>query len=222
MNPATDATFHTSFYKKFNPNHNPPFYDVCVRRIPINHLKTHLAKDAEKGGSKLVEQFAQGVWGGWGFAIQREYMAYKYKNDTTTAHQLWTKPELKSSNYEVGTELTDHFQVLERRDSNTILFRCGDSPLKNPGEARPGDGLFEMSAKADMENGFAEFRLKSVFYQGEGTTDKAPFHGEWFMPFAHRQYAKLWMENAVHNCRPGLWDYIDYEAIRWHGFDGKS
>lgn len=66
MDPATDSTFHSTFYRRFNPNQNPAFYDVCVRRIPLTKLDPELAKDAEQGGSKLVERFAQGVWGGWG------------------------------------------------------------------------------------------------------------------------------------------------------------
>lgn len=100
--------------------------------------------------------------------------------------------------------------MLSRPDPNTILFRCGDSPLKNPDTARPGDGLFEMRAKADFDRGFAEFSLKSVFYQGEGKTEQAPMEGEWFMPWAHRQYAKLWMEGAVGYCRQGVLD-VDHE-----------
>jgi hypothetical protein len=56
-----------------------------------------------------------------------------------------------------------------------------------------------MAAKADFEKGFAEFRLKSVFYQGVGKAEHAPMDAktEW----AHRQYAKLWMEDAVRNVR---------------------
>lgn len=141
-------------------------------------------------------------------------MKYKYRNNTTTAHQLWTKDQLKTSDYKTGTELTDHFQVLEHPNNHTILFRCGDSPLHNPDSARPGDGLFEMSAEAKLDEGFAELRLKSVFYQGEGKASKAPFEGEWFFPWAHRQYAKLWMEGALAHCKER--HEIDWENVKPH------
>lgn len=214
MDPATDPTFKTLFFNRFNPNRNPTFHDVCVRRIPITKLDRNLAKDAEQGGDKLVTRFAQGVWGGFGFGIQRQYFAYKYKNDTTTKHQLWTKRELLQNEYKEGTELTDHFIVLSRPDNHTILFRCGASPLDHPDSARPGDGLFEMSAKVKFDEGYAEFRLKSIFYQGEGKTEKAPFAGDAFMPWAHRQYAKLWMENAVGHCKQKLTGDIDWDVVK--------
>jgi len=200
MDVATDSTFKSMFYSRFNPNKNPPFYDVCVRRIPLTKLDTELFEDAKSGGSKLVERFAQGIWGGRGFTVQRLMEVYQHKNDTTK-HQLWTKRELRESTYPVGTELADHFHVVDRPDPNTILFRCGDSPLKSPEGPRPSDGLFEMYAKANLDKGFAEFRLKSIFYQGEGKADKAPFSGEWLMPFAHRVYDRIWMETGVGNCK---------------------
>lgn len=214
MDPSTDPTFKTQFFNRYNPNRNPTFHDVCVRRIPITKLDRDLAKDAGEGGDKLVTRFAQGVWGGFGFGIQRQYQAYKYKNDTTTKHQLWTKQELLHNGYEEGTEITDHFKVLSRPDNHTILFRCGASPLDHPDSPRPGDGLFEMSAEAKYELGFAEFKLKSIFYQGEGKADKAPLDGDAFMQWAHRQYAKLWMENAVSNCKQKLTGDIDWDRVK--------
>jgi len=214
MDPSTDPTFKTLFYNKFNPNRNPTFHDVCVRRIAINKIDRALVKDANEGGDKLVTRFAQGVWGGFGFGIQREYLAYKYKNDTTTKHQLWTKKELLNDDYKEGAEITDHFKVLSRPDNHTILFRCGASPLDHPDSARPGDGLFEMSAEAKFDQGYAEFRLKSVFYQGEGKAEKAPFDGDPFMQWAHREYAKLWMENAVGNCKQKLTGDIDWDVVK--------
>lgn len=38
-----------------------------------------------------------------GYAIQRNVLAYMYKNDTTTKHQLWAKKELLNSDYAEGT-----------------------------------------------------------------------------------------------------------------------
>jgi hypothetical protein len=128
-----------------------------------------------------------------GYAIQRAYLARKY-HGVNTANQLWTPRELRSSTYDVGTEITDHFEVLEKTPDR-IVFRCGDSPLKR--EVRPVDGLFELAANVKPEQGVVEFNLKSVFYQGLGkaTGGPMPFHVEWL----HRQYDKLLMETAIQN-----------------------
>lgn len=195
LSPATDTTFQSAFYRRYNPSSNPTTHDLCVRKIPLFKLKPELVEDAAKGGTKLVEGFCAGVWGSFGYTIQRLYLANKYKNNTTTAHQLWSKEQLLASTYDEGTEITDHFAVLSKTPS-TILVRCGDSPLNK--DVRPSDGLFEISATVDPA-GFAEFRLKSVFYQGLGVseTGKPPMEG--FILWAHRQYTKLWMESAVRN-----------------------
>lgn len=132
-----------------------------------------------------------------GYTIQRLYLQRKYRNDTTTAHQLWTPEELKTSTYDKGTEITDHFVVLDKTPTS-ILIRCGDSPLHNPNTNRPSDGLFEISATTDFDQGFAEFRLKSIFYQGEGEVEdktKRPMSGT--MLYLHQLYTKLWLESAI-------------------------
>lgn len=77
------------------------------------------------------------------------------------------------------------------------MVRCGDSPLKR--DVRPGDGLFEMTATINEDDGVAEFGLKSAFYQGLGKAEPGsqpmPAHVEWL----HRLYTKTWMESAVRN-----------------------
>lgn len=127
-------------------------------------------------------------------------MERKYRDGSRTAHQLWDQKELLDSTYEKGTEITDHFQVLEKTPTS-ILIRCGDSPLNSPDAARPSDGLFEITAETDMEKGFAEFKLKSIFYKGtpkvESTTPPMVGYKEWL----HQQYAKLWMESAIRNVK---------------------
>lgn len=246
FDPATDPVFQSPFFKKYNPDSNPTTHDLCVRKIPIFKLKPELVEDAEKGGTKLVEAFCAGVWGGFGtecflllillilfliyfviscsardlpfvpftftrprtstkgthnysgYTPQRLYLQNKYRNNTTTAHQLWTKPSLLNSDYSPGTQITDHFEVLAKSPTS-IVIRCGDSPLKS--EVRPSDGLFEIGAKVNPDKGYAEFRLKSVFYQGLGKVEgnKQPMDG--FMWWAHKQYTKLWMESAMRNVK---------------------
>lgn len=99
---------------------------------------------------------------------------------------------MKESKYEVGTQITDHFEVVEKTPEH-ITVRCGDSPLK--ADVRPSDGLFEMSARVNKAEGVVEFGLKSIFYNGVDGTGKMPV----WMEFLHREYAKLWMETAVRN-----------------------
>jgi hypothetical protein len=131
---------------------------------------------------------------GTGYAYQRSYLDKKYKNTTTTGHQLWSRQELQSSTYDVGTEITDHFQVVSKTPE-AIVVRCGDSPLKTG--VRDSDGLFEMGVSVNKDEGVAEFRLKSVFFKGQGTTTAGPMPAH--VEFAHRLYTKLWMETAVQN-----------------------
>lgn len=187
----TDAIFSSAGYRKYNPSKNPATQDLCIKRVPLSQIKPQLL---EKEG-KLAEAFCAGVWSGLGYAYQRSYLEKKYRGPTT-AHQLWDKKDLSASTYEVGTQITDHFEVIEKTKDH-ITVRCGDSPLKTG--IRPSDGLFEMSAKINKAEGVVEFGLKSVFYNGqgpvEGTNGPMPAHIE----FLHRQYTKLWMETAVKN-----------------------
>jgi hypothetical protein len=135
-----------------------------------------------------------------GYTPQRLYLSTKYRNTTTTAHQLWTQPQLLASTYEPDTQITDHFEVLSKTRVGrlqSILVRCGDSPLKR--DVRPSDGLFEIAAEVNVDKGYAEFRLKSIFYQGLGKAEKKPIDG--FGEWLHRQYTKLWMESAVRNVK---------------------
>lgn len=64
--PATEPLFQGQWFKKFNPNANPSAHDECVRRIPLYKVRPELLEDAQRGGSKLVESFSQGIWGGFG------------------------------------------------------------------------------------------------------------------------------------------------------------
>lgn len=127
-----------------------------------------------------------------GYIPQRAILARKYLGPET-ADQLWKRSDLLTNSYEVGTLITDHFEVVEKTDDH-ITLRCGDSPRIRG--VRPSDGLFEMGAVVKEKEGVAEFTLKSCFYQGLGKAEEPPMA---FSPIAwlHRQYTKLWMETAV-------------------------
>ena len=116
---------------------------------------------------------------------------------------LWSPTSLRASTYPIGTCITNHFLVLSHTPS-AIVVRCGSSPLDSPHSPRSSDGLFEISATTNFEKGYAEFKLKSLFYNGteeaKGGTGEKDWKGkvEWWL---HQQYAKLWMESAVGSCK---------------------
>ncbi|KAK3053427.1 hypothetical protein LTR09_005596 [Extremus antarcticus] len=194
--PANDYLMGTSLFARFNPYNNPVTRDVCTRTVPLAQIKPELL---EQEGA-LVQSFCRGVWSGWGYAYQRRYLEKKYRGPDTAIH-LWDNDALRTSNYEVGTVVTDHFEVLAKSE-NSIIVRCGDSPRTQT--VRESDGLFEMVAEIKKEEGVAEFQLKSVFYNGIAQPDKEggkldePM-GPWTQ-WAHAQYDKVLMETAIREC----------------------
>ncbi|RAK77654.1 uncharacterized protein BO72DRAFT_447804 [Aspergillus fijiensis CBS 313.89] len=193
--PTTDPIFHTPGYQTLNPHNNPTSHDLCIRRVRLADINPSLL---EKKG-KLTEAFCAGVWSGWGYAYQRRYLSKKYESPAT-ATDLWTREQLRSATYEVGTRITDHFEVVEKTPER-IVVRCGDSPRKTG--VRDSDGLFEISAVVKPEEGVAEFGLKSVFFKGTKNDTGADGAGAPPMPahvfWLHKQYTKLWMETGVRN-----------------------
>ncbi|KAI9744083.1 MAG: hypothetical protein M1818_002235 [Claussenomyces sp. TS43310] len=185
----SDPIFSSKDFIRQNPNLNPCTQDLCIKRVPLSKIKPQLL---EKDG-KLIEKFVAGVFSGPGYAFQRAYLERKYKGPETE-HQLWSRPELKSSSYEVGQHITDHFEVVEHT-SDKITVRCGGSPRVR--DVREGDGLFEMFARQNKDEGVVEFGMKSVFFQGLGRAERAPMPSH--IVFLHQQYTKLWMESGVGN-----------------------
>lgn len=186
-----DYIFNHTQYARLNPNNSPLTHDICLRKVPLRSIKPELL---EKEG-KLAEAFCAGVWSGIGYAYQRRFLEKKYRGPDTAA-QLWEKKDLQTSTYNVGTVITDHFEVVSK-SSESIIVRCGDSPRVK--EAREADGLFEMTAIVKKEEGVAEFGLKSVFFNSasgyKSTTPPMPWHIQWL----HQWYDKLLMESAIRN-----------------------
>ncbi|KAL2793194.1 hypothetical protein BJX66DRAFT_232293 [Aspergillus keveii] len=185
----TDAIFQHHLLRKLNPSSNPTMHDVCVRRIPISDIRPELL-DKEGG---LVEAFCAGVWSGWGYKAQRAILA-KVFQDASTQSQLWSPEQLRTSEYSLGTMVTDHFEVIEKTPTS-IIMRSGDSPRNQA--VRQVDGLFEISAVAKHDEGVVELGLKTCFFQGLGKAQASPVPApiEWL----HRQYVKLLLETAVQN-----------------------
>ncbi|KAI5301436.1 hypothetical protein KEM56_001718 [Ascosphaera pollenicola] len=191
MSRKDDDLFSSPYYKKYNPKDNATTHDLCVRRVPLEKLDKTLLKDGGKDG-KLAQAFCSSVWGGLGYAFQRFYLAQRYQNPTTS-HQLWDTSALRTSSYKVGTQITDHFEVVEKSPTR-IIVRCGDSPLNK--DVRASDGLFEMSAVVKEDEGVAEFGLKSIFFTGTGDMkEKGPMPP--FIVFLHRQYDRILIETAI-------------------------
>jgi hypothetical protein len=64
--PENDPIFQSDHYKRLNPGNHPSLKDSCVRRVPLSQISPELVDDTLKGGSKLVERFCAGIWGGYG------------------------------------------------------------------------------------------------------------------------------------------------------------
>ncbi|ETI25566.1 hypothetical protein G647_02340 [Cladophialophora carrionii CBS 160.54] len=201
--PSNDDLFKSTIYRRFNPNQNPTFHDLCVRKVPLSRLDPSLLRDHEEGGTKLIEAYCAAVWASHAYTIQRRYLQQRYSSPTTS-HQLWRRSDLRQSSYEVGTEITNHFVVLAKTPTS-ILLRCGDSPLNTPHGPRHIDGLFEMSVATDKDEGVAEFRMKSLFYHGVGKVSTSPIRPFSFEAWAHKRYAKLLLEEAVQSCTQSAW-----------------
>ncbi|RDK42077.1 hypothetical protein M752DRAFT_301451 [Aspergillus phoenicis ATCC 13157] len=107
--PENDALFQSEYFKKFNPGNHPSLNDSCVRKVPVSQIPPDLVEDALRGGSKLTERFCAGVWGGYGYSIQRKILALVGQNEGNAKSMLWDKNQLLSSTYEEGTIVTDHF-----------------------------------------------------------------------------------------------------------------
>ena len=107
---------------------------------------------------------------------------------------MWTPNQLRNSTYDVGTQITDHFEVIEKT-ADHITVRCADTP-RNQG-VRASDGLFEMSVLVKPDQGVAEFGVKSCFFQGLGKAETKPMppHIDWL----HQQYSKVLLETAIGN-----------------------
>ncbi|KAH7304772.1 hypothetical protein B0I35DRAFT_362746 [Stachybotrys elegans] len=186
--PASDPLWKSRLFYSRNPARNTPTSDVCIRRIPLSKIRPELL---QKDGELAVE-FCRGIWSGWGYAIQRMYLEFKWKGPETL-QQLWSTEQLAESRYDKGTRITDHFEVVEKTASS-ITVRCGDSP-RNQGP-RPSDGLFVMTATVDKQRDEVELQLKSCLFPSSGshTGPRGPMPA--WMEELHQWYARIWCETA--------------------------
>ncbi|KAJ7058064.1 hypothetical protein C8F01DRAFT_1149364 [Mycena amicta] len=186
-----DPIFISATYNKFNAFNKdaPGLHDYCVRKVPLKEIPEELLEN----NGKLVERFCGGVFGEFGYGIQRKYLQRKYRGPENS-HHLWDPAALKSSSYPIGTCITDHFEVVERTPTR-ITLRAGDSP--RIAGVRASDGVFELSADVKQDEGVVEFGIKSVFYKGDGPSPAMPTAVQWL----HRMYTKLLVESGLSNVR---------------------
>ncbi|KAK3186410.1 hypothetical protein K4F52_004711 [Lecanicillium sp. MT-2017a] len=185
---ATDAIWKSSVFRKYNPSANPATQDVCIKRIPIDKIRPELIKNP----SALTLEYCRGVWSGVGFEVQRRYLEWKYSGPET-AHNLWSRQQLAESNYDKGTCIVEHFEVVEKTNTS-ITVRCGDSPRKQ--EPRPSDGLFVIGAVVDEARGEVELTLKSCLFSSQGKVDGIKGPMPTWMEELHQWYARIWSETG--------------------------
>ncbi|VBB81942.1 Putative protein of unknown function [Podospora comata] len=183
--PEDDPLWRSKSFRKYNRHNNASTQDLVYKRIPLDKIKPELL---QREGDLALE-FCRGVWGGLGYRFQRVYLARKYQRPATAA-QLWTADQLSKSTYEPGTQLTDHFEVVEKTPTE-IVVRCGDTP-RNAGP-RDSDGLFVISASVDKARGEVVLGLKSCFFNGNSRVEgiQGPMPG--WMEELHRWYSRLWL-----------------------------
>ncbi|OAA67807.1 hypothetical protein SPI_00002 [Niveomyces insectorum RCEF 264] len=186
---SSDSIWTSSLYKKYNPSKNPAIQDVCIKRLPLRKIRPELL---QKDGDLALE-FCRGVWSGWGYAVQRKYLDFKYR-DSETANQLWDTKQLATSAYDKGTIITDHFEVVEKTPTS-ITVRCGDTP-RHQG-LRASDGLFVISATVDKGREEVELQLKSVFFSSQGKISGSKGSMPPWMEELHQWYARIWSETAA-------------------------
>ncbi|CZR43685.1 uncharacterized protein FPRO_07398 [Fusarium proliferatum ET1] len=182
--------------KKINPWNKPGSADSCVREVPFNNLDKVMLEDAKKGGTKLVERFMAGMWGGFGYGIQRRIMTF-FKNEVNK-NDLWDKKDLLASTYEPGTYFTNHFVVLSKTPTCITLRGCFD-PHQSPPSPMDVDNLVEIRAELDEMRQVAVLKLQVITFDGrkEASDKEDPFGG--VGGWLHRRYSTLLVESGARN-----------------------
>jgi hypothetical protein len=118
---TTSPDFSNAVAKKVNPGNNKPLLnDHAVRVVPLDKLKT-----TDQG--ELTKQFCRGIWSGPGFAYQRRFLEKKYRALDGREDHLWDKKDLAGSEYDVGTKIADHFEVVDRTSERVGLANVWNS-----------------------------------------------------------------------------------------------
>ncbi|OAL29790.1 hypothetical protein AYO20_09082 [Fonsecaea nubica] len=199
INDASDSIMTSRFFDKYNPWHNPTLIDVCVRRVRLSDLPPELVGDMRQGGTKLIERFCGSVWGGFGFTPQRLLWAKLFRGLPGRSTQLWESADLLASDYEIGTIVTDHLEVIAKGPTS-ILFRAGKSQGTAGESLRDHDSLLEVAIDPDFDAGVADLSIKTAMYQGasKAATTEKPMEK---VQRLHMWYTEMLMESALYYLR---------------------
>jgi hypothetical protein len=114
---ASSPDLQRALFQSHNPSSNPPLcIDHAVKAIPYAKLPAKYTSGSTADKAALATDFCRGVWSGSAYRVQRRYLERKYKALEGRDDNLWSVRELEKSGYEVGTKITDHFEVVEHSD----------------------------------------------------------------------------------------------------------
>jgi hypothetical protein len=120
---ASSPDLATAVFKKHNPSSTPPVcIDHAIKQIPYAKLPEKYRRTDKIDQAQLATDFCRGIWGGSAYRVQRKYLEWKYRALPGREGNLWDVKELERSNYEVGTKITDHFEVVEHTDEKVSLL----------------------------------------------------------------------------------------------------
>lgn len=112
----------TATFAKHNPAKNPPgCIDHAIKEVPYGKLPQKYWIKGQDGKigvdqAQLTTDFCRGVWSGVAFRVQRRYLERKYRALPGREEHLWDVKQLEKSDYAVGTNITDHFEVVEHNN----------------------------------------------------------------------------------------------------------
>lgn len=117
----------TPTFRAHNPASNPPgCIDHAVKEVPYAKLPAKYRMKDSVDQAQLATDFCRGVWGGVAYRVQRRYLERKYRNLPGREGQLWDVKDLEKSQYEVGTVITDHFEVVEHTKDKVGYLLSGE------------------------------------------------------------------------------------------------
>jgi hypothetical protein len=121
----------TSLFRKHNPLNNPPgcidhaVKSIAYGKLPQKYWTTGADGRISVDRAALTTDFCRGVWSGIAYNVQRKMLERKYRALPGREQHLWDVKQLEQSKYEVGTSITDHFEVVEHTDDKV----CSIHPL---------------------------------------------------------------------------------------------
>jgi hypothetical protein len=115
-----------------------------------------------------------------------------------TANQKFTKAELASSDYALGDQFADHFEVVSRT-STDVVVRAGGSPRE--AGPRDMDGLLVTRVSIDRAAEVAVVGLGTAFFRGKEEVTDGTMPIPYPMEVMHRYYARALVLSGLHGLK---------------------